>query len=382
MITDRHIKYLRPTDKVQYLCDEGGLYLKVSAAGTKTWTWRSQEARNRRWIKIGRYPAMSLLEARQKTQELNSIGVKALRTVQSAYLEYLPQLRRHYASHGEIERRFWVDVLPFIGEKRIDEVTRQDLSDILHHIVQRGSPVAANRTFADVNHFMNYCVARGWISSNPLLGVTRRHIGGKEIPKDRNLSFDELELFIPALLEDRFALETRLALGLLLTTGQRSGEILGLHKREVDRTWWHIPPERTKNRKEQKVYLSPQARALLRIAFKHFGARPFSSDTRALAKALSRLEWPEPFTPHDIRRTVATRMADLGVLPHVIEKVLNHRAPGVVAVYNRAEYLPERKAAWRLWGRHLAALRRQNAKARLRDPDLAGTDRASSPIPG
>ena len=69
------------------------------------------------------------------------------------------------------------------------------------------------------------------------------------------------------------------------------------------------------------------------------------------------------FTPHDLRRTFASRMADLGVAPHVIEKILNHKLEGMMAVYNHAEYMPEREAAMKLWGLKVAALRRKKSPA-------------------
>jgi integrase len=69
--------------------------------------------------------------------------------------------------------------------------------------------------------------------------------------------------------------------------------------------------------------------------------------------------WKDLFTPHDLRRSMATQLAERGVQPHIIEKMLNHRMEGVWAVYNRYEYLPERQAAWRMWGATLAGLRRK-----------------------
>jgi integrase len=68
------------------------------------------------------------------------------------------------------------------------------------------------------------------------------------------------------------------------------------------------------------------------------------------------------FTPHDLRRTFATRLSDLGVAPHVIEKLLNHKMPGVMAVYNRADYWPERVAAMEMWCKKVGELRRRGKK--------------------
>jgi integrase len=82
-------------------------------------------------------------------------------------------------------------------------------------------------------------------------------------------------------------------------------------------------------------------------------------DGQTLARVPARLKLG--WTPHDLRRTMATHMADMGVMPHVIEKCLNHKMAGVMAVYNRAEYAAEKKAAWQLWQRKLLRLRKKEA---------------------
>jgi integrase len=159
-----------------------------------------------------------------------------------------------------------------------------------------------------------------------------------------------------------------------MTTGQRPSEVLGIRDTEVSRAWWAIPAERTKARRAHTVYLAPQARWLLKTAFRRYGRDPFKGvKHQVLAKAVSRLGLG--FTPHDLRRTMSTRLADLGVQPYIIEKMLNHQMEGVWAVYNRAEYLPERREAWRLWGRTLANLRR---RARREDRSQPGNDRPDS----
>lgn len=357
VLTDRQVRLLKATGKVQRHVDGNGLYLKVSAVGTKTWCYRDQGAGQDRWITIGRYPAMSLLEARVETSQAASRGF-IVPTVQDAWQQYRRVLERAYERPGEIERRFVADVLPRIGTKRLDQVTRADCSALLQRIVDRGSLVAANRTLPDVKKFFTWGLERGWIRENPAGAITRKSVGGRERPKERALVAQEVSLLIGQLLAGKLHPRTKLALGLLLVTGQRPSEVLGYHARERDGAWWTIPAERTKPRRAQKVYLSPQTRALLRLAMR-YGQEPFKGmDHRVLDRAVSRLRWANPFTPHDLRRTMATRLADQGVAIHVIEKMLNHRMEGVLAVYNVAEYLPERREAWRLWGRFLAKLRR------------------------
>lgn len=360
----RRLESLVGTGKVEYLSDGDGLYLKLSANGTKTWFLRAQASRKRSWIYLGRFPALSLLEARNKAAQRRALGAQAVRTVEDAWKIYLPYLRRAYKRHDELQRRYEKDLIGSLGPRRLSDVTRADVAEVLQRVVDRGSLVLANRVLADAKRLFSFCVEKGWITSSPASLITRRSVGGRERSKELAMEMLELAEFILKLkYTPRMLLRTRLALGLVALTGQRPTEVLDFDQTEIAGSMWTIPAERTKPKREQKVYLSPQARHLFRLAVRHFGRKPWRGMTHnTLSKAMHRLELPRPFTTHDLRRTMATRLSDLGVAPHIIEKMLNHRMKGVWAIYNRAEYLPERREAWRLWGRHLAKLRRQNEK--------------------
>lgn len=279
-------------------------------------------------------------------------------TVREAYLDYRLHLRQTYHSYAEIERRLEKDIIPPLARIPMAQVTRKDISDALHAIVRRGSPVGANRTLADVKHFFRYFIERGWLDTDPAAAITRRSVGGRERPRARVLAADELCRLIDILFSERFDLRTRLSLALVLVTGQRPSEVLGIDiDKEVKGFWWTIPAERTKPRREHKVYLAPAARLLLQFA-RRLGSRPFGMLHQTLDRAVTRMQFEPPFTPQDLRRTMSTRLADLGVAPHVVEKMLNHKMEGVLIVYNHAEYLRERRGAWRLWACELAKLRR------------------------
>ena len=307
---------------------------------------------------------MPLLEARNRAAAAAGKGF-VVPTVAEAYRLYLPRIREHYKWHGDIERRFEADILPALGAKRVDKVERKECSDLLQTIVARGSKVAANRTLPDIRNFFAYCLERGWTNVNPVLGITRKSVGGKEKPKARNLAESELVTLIGELLKDRFHPKTRLAIGLLLATGTRAGEVLGVTRGEILGRWWQLPGNRTKNGRPHKVYLSPQAQYLFTIAFRYFGSNPFTGvDHRTLSRAMKRIQFDPPVSPHKFRHTMSTRLVDFGVAPHVVEKMLNHKLEGVFEVYNHSEFLPERRAAWRLWGAYLAKLRRQHALRR------------------
>lgn len=356
MLTDKQLRAAKANGKTQYLHDGGGLYLRVTPAGYKTFILRVRRLSKYSWLALGPYPDMSLAEAREKAVEVNTQGAPAQMTVAQAAEQYMQYVKKHYKRPDLIEDRLTRDVIATIGAKKLHSVTKRDISEVLQAIVDRGSPVQANRTLADIKHLFAYCTEKGWVSSDPTQGITRKYVGGREKPKKRNLSWDEIKEFIHVLYTRRFDEQTKIALGLLLVTGQRPSEVIGIHAAEIRGVWWTIPKERIKtgrleDAEDHKVYLSPQARQLIKRWTKP------DYDHRTLDRAVSRIGMG--FTPHDLRRTMASRLGDLGVMPHVTEKMLNHKMEGVMAVYNHAEYLPERRSAWRLWGIHLARIRRE-----------------------
>ena len=193
-----------------------------------------------------------------------------------------------------------------------------------------------------IKRFLAFCYDRGWIDENPLATVVRRNIGGKEKPKDRNLSDDEITNNLRSLW-GCFSPGVRWALYGCLLIGQRATEVLKITDQGT---------VITKMNREHQIPMTPAVRAWIK-------SRPTAlpRDHRVLSHALRRQG--ADFTPHDLRRTFASRLADLGVAPHVIEKLLDHQMVGVMAVYNRAEFWPERVTAQRLWDKKLLSLRKK-----------------------
>jgi integrase len=195
---------------------------------------------------------------------------------------------------------------------------------------------------------------------NPVAGTGKADEGNS---RERTLSNAELAQVLNALGQDQFSDIVRL----LILTGQRREEIGGLRWSEVDfeRGVIGLPPERTKNRRLHELPLSTQARSIIERQPRRngrdfvfgIGQGGFSgwSDSKADLDATAKLkaEW----RLHDLRRTAATMMADqLGVLPHIIEAILNHvsgHKSGVAGIYNRARYTDEMRAALQRWADHL-----------------------------
>jgi len=339
MLTDRGVKALQGVNKM--IADSGGLYLRLSRHGTKSFVYRTSVGGKTKYVSLGTYPNVSLADAREKAKTLQG-HVIGDRDVSFAVSEYLKSLRGVYEHPEQVKQRLEKDVVPFLGKKRLTLVTADDLTGTLQRIVDRGARVSANRTLADVRHLFQFCYQKGWVQNDVSARITRKVVGGPESSREVVLTDKEIQDLVKVMRSDRFEVRTRIATLVLLVTGQRSTEVLGISKDEVQGHWWTIPAERTKNGKAQKVYLSHLALWLLRKVDFNLGG-----DHRTLSRAFKRMG--VRYIPRDLRRSVATKMSDLSVMPHVIEKVLNHTMEGVMAVYNRAEFLPEKKEAWRLW---------------------------------
>jgi integrase len=202
--------------------------------------------------------------------------------------------------------------------------------------------------------FFAWAWRQGLVESNPVQ-ATNRHV---EQSRNRVLSDAELRQIWCALPVSDYGAIVKL----LLLTGQRREEIGGLRWSEIDfiRSAVLFPSERTKNKRPHEVPLSDAARAILEAqpragdhVFRRNGIKNWSRSKLALdQKLLLEPKW----TLHDLRRTCATRMIDLGVQPHVVEAVLNHvggHRAGVAGVYNRSLYATEKMQALARWATHV-----------------------------
>lgn len=237
----------------------------------------------------------------------------------------------------------------------------------LARIADDNGGYAANRARVALSALYAWAIAEGLSDGNPVVG-TRKAV--EEVVRDRVLTGEELGAIWRHAGDGDYGTIVRL----LILTGQRREEVSAMTWDEVDleAATWRIGGDRTKNARTHEVPLASQAVQTLRTVQRRdaralvFGSRdgPFSGWSKAKASLDGRMSaalgCPPPlWRTHDIRRTVATRLADLGVLPHVIEAILNHisgHKAGVAGVYNRASYAAEKRAALTLWGDHLTAL--------------------------
>lgn len=393
-LTAKSIENLRPdpTRRLE-IPDPGlvGLYVVVQPSGAKSWALRYRHAGKPKKLTLGKWPVMGLAEARKAASEALQaveLGADPAADKQAAKVAKAADdlserdkfgnvvdlfMRRHASRNrraDDVAAMLKREVLPKWADRDIHDITKRDVLDVLDAIVDRGSPVSANRLRAHLNTLFNWAKGRDIVAVNPLDGVKPP---APETARDRVLTDDEVKVFWSAC--DVIGQPFGPLFKLLLLTGQRRGEVGGMTDREMNGTVWTIPAERSKNGDEHTVPLPAAAVALLegvpRIAgraghiFTTTGASAVSGFTRAkdrLDVEMVKLNEGEPipaFTLHDLRRTAATGMAGLGFPPHVVEAVLNHRSGtrrGVAGVYNRFSYAAEKAVALEAWSRRVLSL--------------------------
>ncbi|KAF0112379.1 MAG: putative phage integrase [Rhodospirillaceae bacterium] len=326
-------------------------------------TARSEAKRILGLVESGQDPAAERTEARRKEGET---------VAEIAAVFVAKYCKLHQRSWAETERVFVKDVNPRLGAKRLQDVTKGDLARLLDTVAERG-PIMANRTLAYVRRFFNWCVEKDYLTTSPATGLKPP---GAACARERTLDDDELvEVWRAA---EAVGSVWKPLVMLLILTAQRRSEVAGMLWSEVDfeRRLWTLPAERAKNGRTHEVPLVDTSVAVLKavprlgdsaLAFTTTGVTPVSGMAnakiaidRAIARHRGEGVAPMPgWTFHDLRRTITTGMARLGIHPHVADAILNHKSgsiQGVAAVYNRHAYTEERRRALEAWERHVLAL--------------------------
>lgn len=415
-LTDKTIKNAKATDTGRLMlwdsviADEtslpGSFGLRVTGNGVKSWIimYRIDDPKEpgkikQQYRKIGSYPSLLLAEAREvardalklagqgidpiQAKEAGKRKVAAIKSVKDAVKVFINRhAKEKNRSWEEVERVFNVYIIPKIGDRPLPSIGASDIHDVLDALMDAGHPYMANRVLAHTRKFFNWCAERQWITDPPTKNITRP---GEEEARNRVLDDSELKrLWFSC---DELGWPFGSYFKLLILTGQRRNEVARMEWRHVDleKQLWTLPKEATKAKRQHEVPLSPMAIEILeavpqegKYVFSTTGKTPISGFGKAKErcdktiatnklKAAGKKEWTDQeleqslipaWRLHDIRRTVASGMAEIGIAPHVIEKVLNHstgQISGVAAVYNRYAYTEEKRAALETWARALEA---------------------------
>ena len=371
-------------DHIEWDNDVPGFGVRLRASGARSFVFQYKVGDRHRRMNLGAVSAVALTEARKTAANLYhrvKLGedpagdkaeakIKAAETfaaVTSRFLEY-KRTRLRPKTLSDLERHLLVHAKPLHGVA-LTKIERRDIATVIGAVADNAGGVTGNRVRTSLSTLFSWAMMHGLVDGNPTIGTARN----REISRERVLAPAELRIIWNNLLEDHFGAIMRL----LMLTGQRADEIAAVRWSEIDGRVIVLPSERTKNHRVHRVPLSAPARAILEaqphrtneagrprdLIFGH-GEAGFSGWSQATGKLERQITQatgkPLPhWTPHDLRRTTATMMAELGVQPHVIEAVLNHASGhkgGVAGIYNRANYEREKAIALECWASHLLAI--------------------------
>ena len=371
-------------ERHRWINDGAGLYLRIAPSDRRTWIWRTKRNGKTSYFTIGEWPDLTVKAARTALAKRTGRATPANALTVKAALEewFADQIEPQYRVTKNI--RTYVDrAIAEFGSRRLQELSKAEVARFVRSYA-KDAPVAANRCLSNVKLALGWCVEMGYLEHNPADGLTKRVAGGEEQSRRRVLSDGEIREIWSLTSPNANLLRDLLLTGCRIAELQKAAEphlLAGAAKLEDFKPdpggdWLFIPAAHSKNGKAHHVHLVPEAREEFN------GRRPLlfhAVSPTAVQAWVRRLQidvdekprepwWSirpldtetgermPPWTPHDLRRTFSTRLGDLGVAPHIIEKLLNHTPEGVAGIYNRAELLEERIAATKLWGAELARI--------------------------
>jgi integrase len=413
-LTDKLIRNTKPGIKDIFLGDGAGLYLRIRPSGSKTWHYRYKITKHTRWMELGIYPALELASARLQAHQAKAMvkqGIDPSEKNKSEKLARAQEIERIKSridvnelfnkwfkldvskrkdGGNEVCRAFQKDVLPVIGKIAAEDVTKGHISRITDAILERDSNRMARQTFSLMRQMFRFALDRDYVNSDPTATIRKAKVGKPELPRDRVLADKEIQDLFVKLPLSGLTLYAQTAISIALATGCRIGELTKAKWEHVnfETSSWLIPQENSKNGRPFKIKLSDFAKNEFlnlrnqtqnaiwclpsrdgnthlnsKTITKQIGDRQTelnknqlqlknrSSQTNALV--LSGGRW----TPHDLRRTAATIMTKLGVLPNIADRCLNHLEQNRLRkVYQQYGYEEEMASAWCLLGQRLEVL--------------------------
>ncbi len=401
-LTAKKIETASPREKEYKLHDGGGLFLRVRSSGVKSWLFSFSLPNDHKLIRmtLGSVKDVSLKEARAKLPELHD---QVFQGIDPRYARAAKQAENTSAITMQILFNDWIEFIKLVGvitpkwikrhedrwrlhlRKKLGnlfakDVTRVHLAGVLDAMARKGIKEETRKALTTLNLMLDYGLTRHSIENNPARMLKPKDFAASATrPRERALTLTELRTLWGALdqaMEARkgiaktsaLSIITATAIKLLILTGGRRSEIAGMRWDELcfEAGTWTLPSNRTKNRRQHVIYLGNLAFALIKTLQLLTGNTAFVFDTGrqtghihtdSLTTALNRLKKSatlnelKPFTTHDLRRSAATAWGKyLKVEPHVIEQMLNHQPLNkLVAIYQRATYTEEQKAAWLAW---------------------------------
>lgn len=357
-------------DYADALCP--GLHLRISRRGAKTFSVMLRVHGRQQRRTLGRYPSLSLAKAREETLSLlrnASVGVdpREPERVEIPPITFAELIDAYVTRHLKPNARTWKTVEGSLKRKELRPfrtrpaagITKAEFVTLIDRVAET-MPGAAVSLLRRLNMLYNWAADRDMVPGNP---CERIPAPAKTNERDRILSDDEIVAVWKA--TARLPLPYMQMFRMFMLTGQRRAEVSTMCWGEIDGDVWVIPREKVKKDRPHAVPLTNTATAVLGTLprFRHGdyiftttdGRKPSSNFTKTRA-ALHELSNTSGWTIHDIRRTVRSKLAELGVPREIARKVVNHEDGKVDRIYNRHAYLAEKREALEKWEKHLLNL--------------------------
>lgn len=373
-LNDRQIKHSKPKDKPYKLTDGNGLYLHITPAGGKLWRLKYRIDGKEKTLSIGKYPHLSLVEAREAAEnarKMKAQGIDPSQAKQQAKAErqaallntfehiardwHQNNISRWKPNHAQrIMRYLEKDVFPYISSHPIQELRVAHIKQVLDAITARGVAETAEKIRQWINKIFNYALMLERVDGNPASALVG-YIQPQTTEHMPALPREELTEFYRRLLQVDAEPQNRLCLMLLVLCFPRNTEIRGGEWKEIN--WqaktWTIPASRMKRPREHLIPLSDWAIELLQELHQLTGKGRFMFPNRntisgyisenTLGNILNRIGYKGIATPHGFRSLASSILNEQGFNPDAIERQLAHVEENKIrAAYNRAEYLAER----------------------------------------
>lgn len=395
-LSDSFLKRLigKPQESPLVIADGLGLSARVSAQGAISWLFRFKDpiSSKQAWLTLGKYPDLSIKNARiernkcrewiaegldpRTERRLNSGDPNNPTTVKNVLDFWLEKYAKKYRkNHSDIERQFQRWIYAEIGDYPIAKVEKRHWIACFDKRVNK-SPVAAGVVLRTVQQALKFCKKRDIEISNSVFDLDIHVIGAKKHTNRSRRLIDETNsnelIDLINLIDNESVMPYyRNLIRLLIIFGCRTQEIRlsKVNEWDLDAMIWTVPPAHNKtSAKDQERGLSGEIKRPIPNKLKPFilnlieqtpneylmGEVKSSSTVATYAgKLYKQLGHTEKWRLHDLRRTVATGMNDIGIAPHIVESILGHAIHGVAGIYNRSQYLLEKKEALEKWYLHV-----------------------------
>jgi integrase len=400
-LTDTEAKKSRGGPKPYKLSDAGGLFLWVTPSGGKIWRWSYRHNGKQKLMPLGKYPAVSLAQARARHAEGRQLlerdvdpmtQRKLAKTnermvIENSFANISAQWLEHWKDGksprhvDSTRRRMETNILPILGHLQISEIEAPSIVLMVKSIDARGARDIAARAMETAGQVFRYGIAHGHTKRNPVADIKPRDIL-KTSPVVNHARVDAREL--PDLLRKIEIYQgtpiTRIAMKLMALTFVRTSELIGARWSEFDfeDKRWNIPAERMKMRTPHVVPLSTQAIELLGLLRELTGAdelifpgardrlKPMSNNT--ILKALDRMGYKGKMTGHGFRGVASTTLHEQEYAHEHIELQLAHTARNAVsAAYNHALHLKPRAKMMQDWANYLEQTQRGAKLLQIRE---------------